>query len=45
MGRFQLDTSDAALLLEAQRAGIPSIATLDADFRRAQSDFDIYTWP
>ncbi|MGH2558349.1 MAG: hypothetical protein ACRDJH_04725 [Thermomicrobiales bacterium] len=42
--RYHLDTSDAAILLEAQRAGITSIATLDADLRRAARDFDVYTW-
>jgi predicted nucleic acid-binding protein len=44
VGRYQLDTNDAAILLEAQRAGITSIATLDADMLRAQADFDVYTW-
>lgn len=44
VGRYQLDTNDAAILLDAQRAGITAIATLDADLRRAQRDFDVYTW-
>ena len=44
VGRYHLDTADAAILLDAQRAGITSIATLDADLRRAQLDFDVYTW-
>lgn len=42
--RYQLDTNDAAMLLEARRAGIMSIATLDSDIRRAAVDFDVYTW-
>ncbi len=42
--RYQLDTSDAAILLEAQRAGVSAIATLDADLRRAARDFDVYSW-
>lgn len=44
IGRYRLDTNDAAMLLDAQRAGITSIATLDGDLRRAQLDFDVYTW-
>jgi predicted nucleic acid-binding protein len=44
VGRYHLDTADAAILLDAQRAGITSIAKLDADLRRAQLDFDVYTW-
>ena len=44
VGRYHLDTNDAAILLDAQRAGITAIATLDADLRRAQLDFDVYTW-
>lgn len=42
--RYQLDTNDAAILVEAQRAGVSDIATSDADLRRAQLDFDVYTW-
>lgn len=42
--RYQLDTSDAAILVEAARAGVSDIATSDADLRRAQRDFDVYTW-
>jgi predicted nucleic acid-binding protein len=42
--RYQLDTNDAAMLLEARRAGIMSIATLDSDIRRAAVDFDVYIW-
>ncbi|MGH2562620.1 MAG: hypothetical protein ACRDJH_26475 [Thermomicrobiales bacterium] len=42
--RYHLDTNDTAILLEAQRAGITSIATLDADLRRSARDFDVYTW-
>lgn len=44
MGRYWLDTSDIAILLDAQRAGVVSVATMDRDFRRAHLDFDIYTW-
>ena len=44
MARYELDTSDAAILIEAQRAGVTSIVTADSDLRRAQLDFDIYTW-
>lgn len=43
--RYGLDTNDAAILLEAQRAGVFSVASLDTDLRRAQADFDVYTWP
>jgi len=42
--RFGLDSSDAAILCEAARAGIFAIATLDRDLRRAAADFDVYTW-
>lgn len=41
---YSLDTQDAGILLEAERLGVRSIVTMDADLRRAQSDFDIYTW-
>ncbi|MBA2276159.1 MAG: PIN domain-containing protein [Chloroflexia bacterium] len=44
VSHYRLDTNDAAILLDAQRAGVMSIATLDADLRRAQLDFDVYTW-
>ncbi len=44
VGRYQLDTGDAAILLEAQRAGVFNIATMDADLQRAQANFDVYTW-
>lgn len=43
VGRYRLNSNDAAILLEARRAGITSIATLDADMRRAAVDFDVYT--
>lgn len=42
--RYELDTSDAAILLEASRAGIRSIVTSDGDLLRAHLDFDVYTW-
>lgn len=44
MARYHLDTGDAAILLEARRAGLTAIVTADADLRRAQADFDVYTW-
>lgn len=44
MARYELDTGDAAILLEARRAGVTSIITSDADLHRAQADFDVYTW-
>lgn len=44
MERYELDSNDAAILLEAQRAGITAVASSDPDFRRAQIDFDVYTW-
>jgi predicted nucleic acid-binding protein len=44
VGRYGLDSSDAAILLEAQRAGIPNLVTLDRDMQRASVDFDVYTW-
>lgn len=42
--RYQLDAADTEILLEARRADIDSIATLDRDMRRADRDFNIYTW-
>lgn len=44
MARYELDSNDAAILIEARRAGVTAIASSDADFRRARLDFDIYTW-
>lgn len=44
MERYQLDSSDAAILIEAQRAGIAAVASGDRDFHRARLDFDIYSW-
>jgi predicted nucleic acid-binding protein len=44
MGQFELDSSDTAILVEARRAGITTIATADPDLRRAHADFDVYTW-
>ncbi|MGH2533201.1 MAG: hypothetical protein ACRDJW_12955 [Thermomicrobiales bacterium] len=44
VGRFRVNTNDAAILMQARQAGITSIATLDADLRRAAGDFDVYTW-
>lgn len=44
MARYQFDSSDAAILIEARRARVSAIASSDADFRRGQFDFDVYTW-
>jgi predicted nucleic acid-binding protein len=43
VARHGLDSGDASILLEAQRAGVTDIVTLDADLRRAQADFTVYT--
>jgi hypothetical protein len=42
--RCELDSSDAAILIDAGRAGISAVASSDADFRRAHLDFDVYIW-
>lgn len=44
VGRFGLDTYDAAILIEAKRLGIDAIVSFDRDMRRAAADFDVYTW-
>lgn len=44
VGTYGLDSSDALILMEAQRFGVTDIVTLDADMRRAQADFTVYTW-
>lgn len=44
MARYSLDSNDAAILIDAGRAGIAAIASSDADFRRAHLDFVVYTW-
>jgi predicted nucleic acid-binding protein len=44
MARYELDSNDAAILIEAQRAGVTSVATADPDLHRARLDFDVYTW-
>lgn len=44
MTAYALDSSDAAILVEARRAGVADVATLDADLRRAAADFTIHTW-
>jgi hypothetical protein len=41
---FGLNVGDARVLIEAQRLGIGSIATMDGDMQRASANFDIYTW-
>ena len=42
--RYRLDSADAAILMEARRAGIDSVVSDDPDWRRAGRDFDVYTW-
>jgi predicted nucleic acid-binding protein len=42
--RYGLDAGDSTILLEAERAGVVDVVTLDPDLRRAQADFNIYTW-
>ncbi len=44
MGRYELDSSDAAIVIETQRAGVRSLVTADRDLWRAHLDLDIYTW-
>ncbi len=44
MARYELDSNDASILIEASRAGITAIASSDPDFRRARLDFDVSTW-
>jgi predicted nucleic acid-binding protein len=44
VGTYGLDSSDAAILVEARRYGLTDIVTLDVDMQRAQIDFNIYTW-
>jgi predicted nucleic acid-binding protein len=44
MCRYGLDSTDALMLMEAQRTPALDIATLDMDLFRAQADFTIYTW-
>ena len=44
IGDYGLDSSDAALLLEAHRLGVTDIVSLDADMQRAQAGFTVYTW-
>lgn len=45
MTRYGVDSNDAAILEEAQRAGVLAVASLDRDIQRAQADFDVFTWP
>lgn len=42
--RYQTDTADTSILLEAERVGVMNVATLDKDYRNAHRDFHIYTW-
>jgi predicted nucleic acid-binding protein len=44
VGTYGLDSSDALILMEAQRYGVTDIVSLDADLQRARADFNIYTW-
>jgi len=44
MARYHLDSNDAAILLEARRAGVLALATADRDLHRASLDFDVYAW-
>jgi predicted nucleic acid-binding protein len=44
IARYGLDSNDAALLCEAEHAGVFSVATLDPDLTRSAPDFDVYTW-
>lgn len=44
MVRYRFDSNDAAILIEARRAGVSAIASSDTDFWRAQLDVDVYTW-
>ena len=44
MERYELDSNDAAILVEARRAGVAAVATADRDLHRARLDFDVYTW-
>jgi predicted nucleic acid-binding protein len=44
VGTFGLDANDSLILIEAARAGVTDIVTMDTDLRRAQADFTIYTW-
>lgn len=45
MTRYGLDSSDAAIVLEAQRTGVANLVTSDHDLWRASLDMDVYTWP
>lgn len=44
MARYELDSNDAAILIDARRAGISAVVSSDADFRRARLDCDVYSW-
>lgn len=44
VGMYGLDSSDALILMEAQRFGVTDVVTLDADTQRAQADFTGSTW-
>ncbi len=44
MRRYRLDSGDAAILIEASRAGIDAVVSEDPDWRRASRDFDVHTW-
>lgn len=44
VGTYGLDSSDALILMEAQRFGVTDIVSLDGDLQRARADFNVYTW-
>ena len=44
MRRQRLDSADAAILVEARRAGIDAIVTFDKDLQRSSMDFHVFTW-
>ncbi|MGN6030050.1 MAG: hypothetical protein ACTHQE_00150, partial [Thermomicrobiales bacterium] len=44
MERRWIDSADAAILVEARRAGIDAIVTFDKDLQRSSRDFHVFTW-
>ncbi len=44
IARYHLLPQDALICAEAERLGVPTVATLDSDWRRV-TEFDIYTTP
>jgi predicted nucleic acid-binding protein len=41
--QYQLLPQDALILTEAERLGVMAVVTLDSDWRRVASEFDVYT--